>query len=144
MTTTDRVKIMCIPEWTHSARLLSTESMLTKLGLNLDLPKGSPDPPWNSALASKWPRQRPKTWKIQSYKSGSREVAWRLRPHFSPWSGTPSTLWRFGQSCSEINFRPKNVSFYPKKTVGLIFGVFGNMSGFSGKFDFSHFLLTAL
>ena len=31
---TDRVKIMCIPEWADSAILLSTESMLTKLGLN--------------------------------------------------------------------------------------------------------------
>ena len=42
---TDRVKIIHTPELAHSASLLSTESMLTKLGLNLDLPKGSPDPP---------------------------------------------------------------------------------------------------
>ena len=38
-----RVKIMSITDLVHSASLLSAKSMLTKLGLNLCLPKGSLD-----------------------------------------------------------------------------------------------------
>ena len=72
----------------NCCHLLSTEPTLTKLGLKLDLPKGSPDPPWNSASASIWPHQRLKTAKIRPHKSGSTEAAWRLRPHFSLWSVT--------------------------------------------------------